>query len=232
MTLHDGARRLLRRGRIDLIAKRICADGRSRGRLVELLEAARFDPPGEPEPIALRALGGAEVFVRLGSSDPDVLVGAFHGRYHLPSTELPAPRLIWDLGANIGLTMRQMAAAFPAARVVGVELDPANLDLARRNLEPVAERIELVEGAVWPEPGTVEYGISEGDGEDAFRVGESGGRAAQAITLDELRERFGDPDYVKMDIEGAECEVLARNTSWAAAVPLIGVEYHRPYALE
>ena len=130
-----------------------------------------------------------------GFRDPDVLVGAFHGLYHLPSAELPSPRLIWDLGANIGLTMRQMAAAFPQARIVGVELNPANLELAGRNLAPVAERTELVEAAVWPEPGALSYGTPNGEAEDSFRVGETGGGTAAAITLVELRDRFGAPDY-------------------------------------
>lgn len=232
-SLRNTARLGLHRVRIRLIAARLCADASSRDRLIELLETERFEPADAPEPIALRALGGEEVFVRPGSADPEVLVGAFHGKYHLPGAELREPRLIWDLGANIGLTMRQMASTFPEARVVGVELDPANLELARRNLEPVVGRTELVEGAVWPDPGTVSYGTPEDteEGGDAFRVGEAGGGSASAVTLDELLSRFGAPDYVKMDIEGAEAEVLERSTSWAASVPRIGVEYHLPYTL-
>jgi FkbM family methyltransferase len=120
----------------------------------------------------------------------------------------------------------------PSARIVGVELDPENLELARRNVEPVAERTELVQGAVWPEPGTVTYGAPEGAAEDAFRVSDGSGGSVAAITLDELRDRFGRPDYVKMDIEGAEAEVLRRNTAWAEGVPRMGVEYHAPYTLD
>jgi len=130
--------------------------------------------------------------------------------------------------------MRQMAAAFPRAKIVGVELDPDNAELARRNLAPIADRSELVEGAVWTEPGTLTYGIPETqvDGEDGFRVDEDGAGSAEAITLDDLLARFGPPDYVKMDIEGAEREVLRRNTGWASPIARIGVEYHRPYTPE
>ncbi len=223
------ARALARAARVRWISRRICADARSRRRLVELFAAGRFEPPGEPEPINLKALGGDPVFIRPGSSDPDVLIGAFDGRYHLPASDLEPPALVWDLGTNIGLTILQMAIAYPDARFVGVELDSDNLALAERNLEPVRDRVELIEGAVWTEPGTIAYGTPEGGSEDAFRVSESGGGTATAVPLDELLERFGPPGYVKMDIEGAEREVLATNTGWAAEVTQLGVEYHEPY---
>lgn len=223
------ARALPRALRVRLVARRLCADRASRDRLVALLAAGRFAPPGEPEPVALAALGGAPVHLRPGAADADVLISAFHGRYHLPAAGLAPPALIWDLGANIGLTALQLARQFPAARIVAVELDSANIELAARNIAPVRDRVELIEGAVWTDPGTLEYGTPSGGGEDSFRVSESGTASAAAVTLDELRDRFGAPDYVKMDIEGAEREVLARNTAWAAAVPRINVEYHAPY---
>lgn len=194
-----------------------------------MFAAGRFEPLGDPEPINLKALGGAPVLIRPGSSDPDVLIGAFDGRYHLPTGRLEPPELVWDLGTNIGLTILQMAREFPAARFVGVELDGANYGLAARNLATLGDRVELIEGAVWTEPGTIEYGTPDGGSEDAFRVSESGDGVAVAVPLDELRERFGPPGYVKMDIEGAEREVLAVNTAWAADVAALGVEYHAPY---
>jgi FkbM family methyltransferase len=211
------------------IAARICADRESAGRLAHLVATRNEQPPGAPEPIRLRALDGAPVFVRPGTADADVLIGAFHGRYHLRGVHLDDPKLIWDLGANIGLTIRQMSVQFPAARIVAVELDEENLALARRNVADVADRVELLHGAVWPDPGTLSYGVADGEGQDAFRVADGGTASAPAITLDELLDRFGPPDFVKMDIEGAEEEVLARHTGWSASVPRIAVEYHHPF---
>lgn len=226
-------RTALRHLRVRAVAAQMAMGGDSRRRLTEMLEEPRRDEPGAPERIALRGLNGGEILIRPGSADPDVALGAFYGRYHLPKA-LPSPALIWDLGCNIGLTMRQMAEAYPGARVVGVELDPENLELAEQNLAPVRDRCELVEGAVWPESGTVTYGTPSG--EDAYRIDSSGetvaAGAAEAVPLDALIERFGAPDYVKMDIEGAESDVLKRNVGWSRQVSVIGVEYHPPYTLD
>ncbi len=63
-----------------------------------------------------------------------------------------------------------------------------------------------------------------------MRVG-YGSVRVDALSLDTLLQRFGAPDYVKMDIEGAEAEVLVENTQWASSVPLISVEVHSPFTL-
>jgi hypothetical protein len=41
-----------------------------------------------------------------------------------------------------------------------------------------------------------------------------------------------DVDYVKLDIEGAERDLLTANTGWAARVRCISVEVHSPYRVE
>jgi len=47
-----------------------------------------------------------------------------------------------------------------------------------------------------------------------------------------LVEQYGPVDFIKMDIEGAEREVLSKNTGWASAVRSIQVEVHDPYTVE
>jgi len=148
----------------------------------------------------------------------------------------PGPVSVLDLGANIGLTVAHLAETFPGARVVGVELDAANAALARRNVAPWSARCSLVEGAVWPEDGELEYhGWSANtssfrvtDDEDSTAVV----RHARAVSLSSLVEELGGADYVKMDIEGAEARVLTERTGWASAVRTIKVEVHPPYTVE
>jgi FkbM family methyltransferase len=203
---------------------------------------ARHAPPAadatavEPVAVRARALGGRAVLVRPGTSDVDTLWDALVRRYHVPPPEARADgrlRLILDLGANIGLTVAHLAQSFPAARVIGVELDAANVALAQRNTAPWAERCEIREGAVWPHTGPLEYhGWSANT--SSFRVRDEPDstatvRRASGVSLSSLIEPETIVDYVKMDIEGAEARVLAEQTDWAPAVRTIKVEVHPPY---
>jgi FkbM family methyltransferase len=185
--------------------------------------------------VRVRRLSGAPVRARPGTDDVWALIDTFRGRYHLPPERagLRGVARVWDLGANIGTTMLDFMALWPGAEVVGVELDPGNADVCRRNLRGWP-RGSLIEGAVWCEDGEVAWEVPDGQGELSGRVG-GGGRTARAVSLDSLMaavpagERV---DYVKMDIEGAEREVLRRNTAWAARVRCLKVEVHGDYRPE
>src|SRR3546814_13717516 len=62
---------------------------------------------------------------------------------HAPST---AHILI--VGAGGGMETRSLAEAQPDWRFTGVDPSPAMLDLARRPLAPIADRVELLEGPI------------------------------------------------------------------------------------
>jgi FkbM family methyltransferase len=190
--------------------------------------------------VRLRPLGRREVLLRPSTSDADTVWGTFAGHYHLPPPEAGEPRLIWDLGANIGLTMADMAVRFPTARILGVEIDAENVALARRNLEPWAERCEVVQAGVWPEDGEIRYHRLAG-GTSGHHVAdipegarEDGIVTAPAVSPDTLLSRAGARavvDFAKVDIEGAERELLRAATDWAARVRSIKVEVHEPYTV-
>jgi FkbM family methyltransferase len=189
--------------------------------------------------IAIRELGGESVCVRLGSADRWTLECTFSKgtKYHLPPASVENPRVIWDLGANIGLTMVHFAHLFPQAHIVGIELESGNATLCRANVEPWNGRCEVIEAAVWTEDGVVGYDASEQD-EQSFRIAPVAGTPANAeaaaVSLNSLLERTpGEAvDFVKMDIEGAERDVLRVNTEWSAHVRAINVEAHPPYSVK
>jgi FkbM family methyltransferase len=185
-----------------------------------------------PVPVRVRPLGGATFWLRPHTTDAEMLRDTFRDGHHPPPPEIRDPRWIVDLGANVGATLADNARRFPACRFVAVELDPGNAAAARRNLAPWADRIELLQGAVWIEDGEVPYDAGTGD-EHGFRVG-GGGGTAPAYSMDTILSRVpGRIDYMKMDIEGVEARLLSGEAArWIERVDSISLQVHDPYSLD
>lgn len=189
-----------------------------------------------PRTVRLRALGGSAVECRPGTTDADTVWSTFCGLYHLPFVPVRSGGSILDLGANIGLTTADLKTRYPTARVVAVEMDEDNVAAARRNLSRLGLNCELIHAAVWTWDGEVAYG---GPAEDAFSVAGASGtapasRTAPAVTLETLfdRLRLDRVDFVKMDVEGAERQLLQRPAQWLSRVGAMHVEVHAPDNVE
>src|SRR3954462_5031529 len=89
----------------------------------------------------------------------------FRDGVHVPPAEIEARGVgtIVDLGANAGMTVAANALRYPDAHIVAVELDPENAELARRNTLRWANRIEILQGAVWTDDGEVPYTRQHGN---------------------------------------------------------------------
>ena len=180
----------------------------------------------------LRALDGNYVYCRTAGTDINVFSDTFRGRYHVPPRDLRHIRKILDLGSNIGLTMAHFACLFREARILGIELDAQNVEICRRNIAPYSGRCQVIWGAAWNEPGELTYG---GEEEWGFRVtpGQPSNRVVRAYTMRALIDQLGAPvDFVKMDVEGAERELLKEPESWIGDIRCMKVEVHEPYTVK
>jgi FkbM family methyltransferase len=135
--------------------------------------------------------------------------------------------------------MADMAVRFPRARIMGVEIDRENVELARRNLAPWGDRCEVLEAGIWPEDGEIRYhrlaGGTAGHHVADVPDGAAGVAIAPAVSPGTLLARSGREamvDFAKIDIEGAERELLRKGTEWAARVRTITVEVHEPYTAQ
>jgi FkbM family methyltransferase len=173
--------------------------------------------PGFAEPLLLRA----------GTSDVPTFEQVFvNEEYALPFVRIK-PALVIDAGANIGLSVRYLAARFPAARLVAIEPEASNFRILRRNTRSLPS-VTLLRAAVWNRETPLEI-ANPGDEKWAFQVREASGGRVPAVTIGSLlaavspRERV----VVKLDIEGAEVEVLdASAASWIPKVDVLIVELH------
>jgi FkbM family methyltransferase len=220
--------------RLAYVGARVTADRRSLRTFARLARASDGRTLSAPAlaRLRLRPLGGHEVVVRPGTSDLGTVWGTFARHYHLPPPELGEPGTIWDLGANIGLTMAHFLRLFPRARVVGIELDEDNVALARRNVAAWGDRCQVIHAAVWASGGEVHYRGWPGGTSNYQVTGVGEGKPVRAVTLAGLVGEHGGPvDYIKVDVEGAERELFRDGTGWADEVRCLKVELHGDYSV-
>jgi FkbM family methyltransferase len=136
-------------------------------------------------------------------------------------------RVAWDVGAHIGFFSLVLASR--CRKVIAIE---PGADAARRlrtNAELNSAPIEVIEAAAGAESGMTRLHLAA-DGR-MNRV-DSEGVAVRQVTLDEIAGRHGLPDLVKIDVEGAELEVLSGAADVLAHRPFLVVEAHTPELLE
>ncbi|HEU4460120.1 MAG TPA: FkbM family methyltransferase [Methylibium sp.] len=142
------------------------------------------------------------------------------------------PRVIVNAGANIGLASVYFASRFPEARVIAIECEAENFRLLQRNVAPYPN-IEPVQAALWDHDGSIEV-VDPGLGAWGFVTAESRHsgagtvHAVPALTMATLMRRHGIEhiDVLKLDIEGAEYEVLASAPEWIDRVDTVVAELH------
>ncbi|MCM2313764.1 MAG: FkbM family methyltransferase [Thermoanaerobaculia bacterium] len=142
----------------------------------------------------------------------------------LPDNDRPT---ILDCGANIGLGTLNYKRQFPNARIIAFEPDPMFAPLLRRNLERNgAGDVEVVEAAAWIRNGTADW-YSEGiDGSKIVEGGATSGDVVSVRTVD-LGEYLAEPvDLLKLDIEGAEYQLIGHLADRLAQVRNVLVECH------
>ena len=121
------------------------------------------------------------------------------------------PSVIVDLGSNIGLSIVYFRARFPAARIVGVEPDPAAFALLQRNTRDLTG-VTLHRAAVgehaggatfWSAPGAVASSLHRTH--DAQRPVEVQVRTLRDVLDDARIEQV---DVLKLVVEGSEFAAL------------------------
>jgi FkbM family methyltransferase len=133
---------------------------------------------------------------------------------------------ILDCGANIGLSVIYFKRLYPQAQITTFEADP---DICKILAENVAAQgindVTIVNKAVWNEETTLTFFKEGGDG---GRIEEArDGRAAIKVPTTRLKPYMDrDIDFLKIDIEGAEYEVLKDISPDLSRVKNIFVEYH------
>jgi FkbM family methyltransferase len=160
--------------------------------------------------------------------------------YWFPA-DTPRPRIL-DCGGNIGLATLFFKRVWPECRVTVFEPDPDNFRLLDDNLNAAGlGDVERVQAALAGHPGELVFVRDAGDGEGVNSRLASGHKGAKAdvgqsappgsikVRAETLSSRIdGGIDFLKMDIEGAESEVLEELAASGklALIKCMTVEYH------
>jgi FkbM family methyltransferase len=135
-----------------------------------------------------------------------------------------APKIL-DCGANVGVSCWYFYRNFPGARITAFEPDPEIFACLQENLAASGcAGIELVPKAVWSADTVLQF---QADGADGGRIEASAGGRRQEVPAVRLKNFLAEPvDLLKLDIEGAETEVLRDIAPALALVRNVFVEYH------
>src|SRR6266852_1398867 len=119
--------------------------------------------------------------------------------------ELKPGSVFYDVGANVGLYTLLAATLVAPGRVYAIEPLAANVGYLRKHLALNGiQNVEVLEIAVSDQVGTAQFEAEETRA--MGRIGTGGSVRVQTSTLDALLQegRVAPPDFIKMDIEGAE----------------------------
>jgi FkbM family methyltransferase len=154
-------------------------------------------------------------------------ISAMRGR-----TLRPGAR-VFDLGAHQGVVALMLAREVGASgRVLAVEPNPHNAAVALKNRQLNGmTQIDVLEAAVSDRSGMVVFNHGL-DGQLDDGTGAGGRMSVVSVTLDELAQQYGMPDLVMIDVEGAECKVLAGGSRVLQSGADFAVEVHVNYGLE
>ena len=139
-----------------------------------------------------------------------------------PSNEKPT---IIDCGSNIGMSLLYFSKHYPAAKIIGFEADDEIAEISIKNLKRNnVFNCEVYKRAVWINEKGVSFSSEGADGGSIN--GTEKVEKVKSIRLKDFLDRESNVDMLKIDIEGAEYEVLLDCSNSLSNVNNIFIEYH------
>jgi len=119
-----------------------------------------------------------------------------------------SPKVIYDIGASQGLWARSAMGVWPSAQVVGFEPNLSRVESLNR-LAAERSQFRFYTCFLGAKEQMVQYS-DQGDQTSLFLAGSESASTAPMRLLDSLvvENRLPSPDFVKLDVQGAELEVL------------------------
>jgi FkbM family methyltransferase len=139
-------------------------------------------------------------------------------------SDSPSP-VIYDCGANVGVSVLYFKQLFPKANITAFEPDTQVFTCLQQNLaDNNITGIQLHNKAVWKNADGILFGSEGADGGSIYFEGNK--VQLPSVRLKDMLAIEQRVDLLKMDIEGAEVEVLKDCGAELKKVQYLFVEYH------
>ena len=145
--------------------------------------------------------------------------------YKIP---LPQNAFIIDCGAHIGLSVIYLKTKFPNADIIAFEPDKTNFELLQKNVSSFKiDKVDLKNEAVWKENAILNF---SSEGNMSSKINEetttptNSTTSIKAVRLFDVIDKK--VDFLKLDVEGAEYEILVDIESKLNQVSFMFIEYH------
>lgn len=137
---------------------------------------------------------------------------------------------IIDCGANIGLSIYYFKQLYPTSQILAFEPDPVIFNILKFNVEEVwkFKNVSLENKAVWHESSSLDF-FPDGALAGSMVVNFNGGELKPVrIPAIDLRAYLNQRpvDFLKIDIEGAENELIQKLSGHLGQVNNLFLEYH------
>lgn len=139
------------------------------------------------------------------------------------------PKII-DCGGYIGLSAIYFSLKYPNAHISVYEPDRVNYSIAKQNLDnPKFSNVRLENAAVWINNGFISFNETNNMGSSIEKNNSNNEHSTQVKSI-RLKDIINEPiDFLKIDIEGAEYEVLKDIKEELKNVDKLFIEYHGLY---
>lgn len=139
-------------------------------------------------------------------------------------TESP---IILDCGSNIGLSIFYFKSIYPSSKIYAFEPDPVIFRVLEKNISSNnISNVELINKAIWSSETTLQFSSEGADGGRINTGNDTNLVSVGAVKLSECLKQVDKVDFLKIDIEGAEVEVINECINFLKDLKFIFIEFH------
>jgi FkbM family methyltransferase len=160
--------------------------------------------------------------------DGSSLIGMYHEIIYnehykfIPKNENP---LIIDCGSNIGISVLYFNKTIKNVYILAIEADPEISSILKENLITNNCSAEIIQKVIWiTNDEDLSFGNIGADAGSLFSVDNT--IKIKSIRLKDLLKKYDAIELLKIDIEGAEIEVIKDCQNHLSHVDKVFVEYH------